>query len=225
MQFFIFVLLFCFFIFLFTLYRLSQDDFIFIRKGISSELIFNLAFLIAIFSLIFARLIYVFSYPKQVFFSFLGFFLFPYFPGLSIIGCVFGGAVFLTLYCLYKKYPLGRMLDFFSLSFLFALPIGFLFVYLVSGRPGHILASLIFYIIFLFVNIFTLLPLFTKGKIKDGVMGLIFLTVFSILTIVVSIFAAKLKFAYTLENLILIPGIIASLSLFIYKQFIAKKNY
>jgi len=225
MQFFILVLLFCFSIFLFALYRLSQDDFFFIRKAVSMEVIFNTAFTVAIISLIVARIFYIFSFPKPVFFTFLGSILFPYFPGLSIVGCVFGGGAFLSLYCLYKKIPIGRMLDFFSLSFLFALPVGFLFVYLVSGKSGHILASLIFYVVFLFVNIFTLLPLSTKGKIKDGVLGLIFLTVFSLLTIIVNIFAAKLKFVYTLENLILIPGLIVSLSLFIYKQFIAKKNY
>ncbi|OGH10195.1 MAG: hypothetical protein A2152_02800 [Candidatus Levybacteria bacterium RBG_16_35_6] len=225
MQFFIFVLFFCFFIFLFTLYQLSQDDFIFIRKGISVETIFNTAFSIAIISLIAARLLYIFSYPRPVFFTFLGSFLFPYFPGLSIIGCVFGGAIFLSIYSYYKKFPIGRMLDFFSVSLLSSLPFGFLFVFLLNLGNKFLLTSLVFYILFLIFTIFFLLRLSTKGKIKDGGIGLLFLIIFSIFTLVINIFIANLHFVYSLENIIIFPGLILSLALFIYKQLLGKRSY
>ena len=224
MQFFIFVLLFCFFIFLFTLYELSQDDFIFIRKGISVETIFNTAFLVAIVSLFAARFLYIFSYPKPIFFTILGSFLFPYFPGLSIVGSVFGGTIFLTLYCLYKKFPIGRMLDFFSISFLSTLPLGFLFVFLINQGNNFLLLSLVFYILFLIFAIFVLLPLATKGKMRDGGIGLLFLVVFSAFTFIINIFMANLKFVYSLENIVLFPGLILSLVLFIRKQVIGKRS-
>jgi len=225
MQFFILVLLFCFSIFLFALYRFSQDDFVFIRKAVSMDTIFNAAFSVSLISLMISRVFYIFSFPKPVFFTFLGSVLFPYFPGLSLIGSVFGGAIFLSIYCFYKKIPAGRMLDFFSESLLFTLPVGFIFIYLVGGRASYFLISFIFYIIFLVSNIFIFHPLFTKGKIKDGALGLLFLSIFSLFTIIINIFTANLKFNYSLENIILFPGLIISLSLFIYKQFIARKSY
>jgi hypothetical protein len=225
MQFLILVLLVCFFIYLFSLYRLSHDDFVFIRKTISMEMISNITLWTAFISLVVARIIYIFSFPKPVFFTFLGSVLFPYFPGLSLVGAVLGGSIFLSLYCFYKKIPLGRMLDFSAVSLLFSLPLGFLYIYFVSGRHTYILASLIFYIIFLLFTIFVSLPLLTMGKIKDGVLGLLFLVIFSLFTIIINIFVENFKFAYSIENIILFSGLIFSLSLLIYKQFIGKKSY
>jgi hypothetical protein len=225
MQFFILVLLFCFSVFLFSLYRLSQDDFLFIRKGITLDNIFNAAFFTAFVSLVSSRAFYIISHPAKIFSTFLGAVLFPYFPGLSIVGAVFGGVLFLIAYCLYKKIVVGRMLDFFSISFLFALPWSLIFIYFVSKRPIDVLASFGFYLAYLLIVIFILIRLFISGKIKDGGVGLIFLTVFSFFTLSLDIINAKFNFIFNLENLILLFGLMLSLALFIYRQMIVKKSY
>lgn len=124
MQFLILVLLFCFFIFLFALYLLTRDDFVFIRKDVSLEKVFNMAFTTFAASILGARILYVILNPSSNFFNPLVFLLFPYFPGLSLVGGVGGGVLFLVFLCKYQKLPMGRLLDFFSISFLSALPMG-----------------------------------------------------------------------------------------------------
>lgn len=225
MQFFILVLLFCFFVFLFSLHRLSKDDFLLIRKAVSMDIIFNAAFSTAFVSLVVSRILYIFSYPRPVFFTFLGSFLFPYFPGLSLIGCVYGGAIFLILYSLSKKIPVNKLLDFFSLSFLFALPFGLLFVYLATGTTLPMMVSLVFYIVYLLINIFILVPLTVKGRLKDGGIAFLFLSVFTLFTILINTLFNGFNITFNAENIVLFPGIIIFLSLFIYNQFIKSKGY
>src|ERR1035437_892356 len=112
------ILLTCFFIFLYLLYYLSRDDFVIVRKDISMERIFNLAFLTAIVSLFFSRLFFVLESFDPKFSNPLGFLAIPYFPGLSLIGAIAGAEVFIFLYSSFRKLPIGKMLDLFALSFM-----------------------------------------------------------------------------------------------------------
>lgn len=224
MQFFIIVLLVCFFVFLFTLYFFSHDDFVFIRKNIGMEAIFNAAFTIGVLSLLFARTVYVISFPKPVFFSFLGFILFPYFPGLSLIGAVFGGIVCLVLYCWYKKFPLGRICDFFSLSLLSALPVGFAGTYLLGIKNIYIVSSIIFYLLFLVIGLKIFLRLSAKGKLKDGSISLLFIIIFSFFSVILNVTQSHFKIGITIENSVLFMGLIISISLFIFRELIWKAN-
>lgn len=217
----IIVLLFiCFFVFLFSLYFLANDDLVIIRKDMPMEKIFNTAFLTALAALFFARLFYVIFYPKEVFFSILGFLLFPYFPGLSLIGGVLGGAIFLLIFTKYQKLPVAKLFDFFSIGLLSSLPIG-TFSYLILTGKNYIpvfIFSFLCYIALLFLFIKVFLPLSFRSKIKNGSLGIMFLMCFSVVTFF-SKNIANFKLD-TLENLIVVITFLVSLTLFIKQEIL-----
>jgi hypothetical protein len=186
--------------------------------------IFNSAFFVAIFALIISRLVYVISFPKPIFYNFLGFILFPYFPGLSLVGAVIGGIAVLILYSLYKKNPLGRVIDFFAISLLPALSLGFAGSYFLAGRNLVSVFQLVFYIIFLLICLKIFYPLSSKGKIKDGGIGLIFLIVFSTITFMINLFLTHFSFSFSIENLLLLLLLIISLAVFIFRQLVTTPN-
>lgn len=124
MQYFIILLSISFVFFLFTLYAYSRDDFILFRKNIEMEKIFNLAFLVAGAGLFFARFFYVALNFSTLYLNPLAFLLFPYFPGLSLPGGVLGGSLVLIFLLKGKKFPEGRIFDFFIIAFLASTLIG-----------------------------------------------------------------------------------------------------
>ncbi len=116
MQYFIFLLLFLFLFFLFMLFVFCRDDFVLFRKNVDMEKVFNLAFLVGGMGLFFSRIFYVILFFKPVYLNPLAFLLFPYFPGLSLPGGLLGGSLFLAFLLRGKKYPEGRLFDFFILA-------------------------------------------------------------------------------------------------------------
>ena len=188
MQFFIVVLLICLFVFLYCVYLLGNDDFIFLRKDVTMEKLFNIVFLGSLSSLFFARLFYGLFQEKAILSNPFVFLLFPYFPGLSIIGSVLGIAAFFGILKRWKKdLPLERMSDFFSIAFLVTLPIGtigyFMFAeagFSIQRALGLVVAYIILFILFLRF----LLPQLLKDKIKEGTIALIFLLSFSVVNFV-----------------------------------------
>lgn len=203
MNFLFLILLLCFFIFLYIVYVLSHDDFVILRSNAPMEKIFNVAFLSAFFALFSARFFYVFLNPKPVFLSPLGFLLFPYFPGLSLMGGILGG--FLVSAFILKNWnlPTWRILDFFSMAFLVSFPFGFLGSYLLSQNRISSLFyfSLILYLALLFVFVKFVLPRSLGGKLRDGRLSLLFVASFSI-----SYFFSNLMFeiSLTYENILAI---------------------
>ncbi len=113
----------CFIIFLFTVYQLSKDDFIFLRKGVTVEDVFNTVFLSLPIVFLFSRLGYVLQHPSLHYFNPLVFLLVPYFPGLSFFGSVVGIGLFSTFYIERKKLPAKRFLDIVGISFLLSFSI------------------------------------------------------------------------------------------------------
>src|SRR3989344_4407799 len=111
MNFFIIFLLLGLFLSLFTIYYLSRDDLILLRKDVTIEKVFNLAFIIFFGGLFFARLAYGILYSTKIFLNPLKFFLFPYFPGLSLTGGIAGGVLLLFLILRFKNLPIGRIFD------------------------------------------------------------------------------------------------------------------
>jgi hypothetical protein len=109
-----------FIVFLFVLYLLSREDFVFLRRNVSLEEIFNITFLTSIVALLVARIAYVAFHPKIGYFNPLVFFLIPYFPGLAVTGGIVGSIIFLWFITRKKKFPTGRIFDVFSLSYFFA---------------------------------------------------------------------------------------------------------
>src|SRR3989344_7996860 len=157
MQFFIFVLLICLFIFLYCVYVLTNDDFIFLRRDVTLEKLFNLIFISGLTGLFVARFFYGFS-AKGIFANPLVFLLFPYFPGLSLLGGVVGIGVYL-LFSMKRRenpLPLGRICDIFSIAFLISLSIGFVGFFMFSEESmgtvklgAQAVAYFILFVIFL----------------------------------------------------------------------------
>lgn len=180
MQFFFIVLIITFIIFLFSLYTFSHDDFILLRRNISTDDVFNYAFIASVFSLLFARVFYAIIHPDPAFLNPLVFLIFPYFPGLSLMGGIVGGGAVLLLLARRKGFPIGRILDFFSLSFLASMPVGFIGYMLLSKDRSYLMFSQFFFFLLLFlVFVFIFIPKFKTGR-NDGVLGLIFLAAISL---------------------------------------------
>ena len=223
MQFFIFVLLVCLFVFLYCVYLLSNDDFIFLRRDLTMERLFNIIFLGSLSCLFFARLFYGF-HAKSILANPFVFLLFPYFPGLSLLGGVLGGGViFLFLRARRENsLPLGRMSDFFSIAFLITLPIGYLgyFMFSEDGFSSIRTGSLVItYLILSVIFLRFLLPQLLNGKFKEGTIAFLFLISFSVVNLISNAFSKMsfLDFFKNLENLIFLAVLIA-LSVFLIKQ-------
>jgi len=223
MQFFIIVLLICLFVFLYCVYLLANDDFIFLRRDVTMERLFNIVFLGSLFSLFFARLFYGF-HAKSVLANPFVFLLFPYFPGLSLVGGVLGAVVVFLFLATRKKnsLPLGRMADFFSIAFLVTLPVGFLgyFMFAENGFSAVAAGSLVItYLILFIIFLRFLLPSLLNGKLKEGTITCLVLILFSGISLVSNLFPKIniLDFLRNFDNLMLVVILIAS-AVFLIKQ-------
>jgi prolipoprotein diacylglyceryltransferase len=206
---------------------LANDDLIIIRKDMPMDKIFNTAFLTAFVALFFARLFYVIFYPREVFFSPLGFLLFPYFYGLSLLGGVLGGSVFLTFYVKYQKLPVGRTFDFFAVAFLSSLPIGILGFFILTGKShfSSLIFSFLVYIILLILFLKILLPASVRGKIKNGSIGAAFLFCFSIVTFLSGIISNSKNYKLiTPENFTIFFLLLVSIALILKQEMLGKKR-
>lgn len=211
MQFFIFVLLICLFIFLYCVYVLSNDDFIFLRLDVTMEKIFNMIFIGVLPSLFASRLFYGLLHSRNIISNFWTFILIPYHPGLSLLGGVIGIAIYFIFLVALKndKFPLARIFDFFSMAFLITLPIGFLGYLMFSQIRVEItrtavLAVIYFIIFIIFLKFF--LPKLLTGKFKEGTVSLLFLIFFSAVNLILNAFSkiTILNYVRNYENLILI---------------------
>jgi hypothetical protein len=224
------VLLICFFIFFYTVYYLSHDDFVLVRKDIPIGAVFSLTFLMTLFSLFLSRLFFVLSYSSGEFLNLLGFLDFNSFPGLSLIGAIAGSEIFIYLYCDYKKMPAGRIFDLFSLSFIGVLPIGFLLNLIIHlGRVGvfdNIILVFSIFLVLLFAKV--IYPFSVKGEIKDGSLGFMFVAIFSCIYFLTKLFLDLKNFSFlNLENILILITLFSSLMLLLKQEimdrFLAKK--
>lgn len=224
MHFFILVLIICFLVFLFTLYSLTHDDHFIIRKDIHMEMVFNIAFLVASAGLLFSRLFYVFIYPKPVFFNPLGFLLFPYFPGLSLVGGMLVGGIFLIAYLSYRKMPILKFLDLFSIALLSALPFGFLGELVLLRRLEYsIIFNFLIFLILLLIFIRFIFSLSFRGDLKSGSLCFLFLFSFSLAYLLSKLFAGLQNFPIlNFENILLILTLVLSAVFFVKQEFLAK---
>ena len=175
------ILIACLFLFLYCVFVLAKDDFLLLRKNVTLEQLFNVSFLGFFFGLFTSRLVFVLEHAKSEYLNPLIFFLFPYFPGLSITGGIAGGVFLLWFYTYRKRLPFSRILDIFSLSFFFAWTAGLLFTFLsalVLGKNVNFLELVGVGAFLILAIIFTWL--FVTGKLKDGNTGFIGFAVFSV---------------------------------------------
>ncbi|EKD65104.1 MAG: hypothetical protein ACD_50C00190G0006 [uncultured bacterium] len=220
MQFFILVVFACFFIFLFPVYLLSRDDFVLIRKDVTTENVFNIAFVLLAASLFAARVLYAVSNPSFSFLNPFVFFLFPYFPGLSLVGGVGGAALFLLMLSRFKKLPTGRLFDIFSISALCSLPFGILGYFGFSGDVFSQRSVALFMIHVIELGFFLkfLLPKMTSARFKDGTLGFLFLIFFSVTFLADNILVREGdKLRLGIEDLVLILILYTS-AVFLFRQ-------
>lgn len=219
------ILIICFFIFLYNLYFVSKEDSLLIRRDILINKIFNLAIITSIAALFFSRVFYVVSYPNSVFNSLLGFIAFTHYPGLSLIGAIAGGLLFVSLYSKYRGYPLGRISDLFTVSLLGVLPIAYMLVFIFTlgktDRVFNIFLILSFIISLVFVK--GIYKLSEKGELKDGSFSLIFLTIFSLLYFLINLFSNLNNFSFLrVENLLSFVVIFMSIVLLVNQEVMNK---
>jgi len=184
----IIVLIPAFFIFLYALYKFVKDDYVFIRRNISLEQTFDIAFTTAWISLLFARIFYFISHTlpeKNIFILFFS----PSAGGYSLIGVVAGGMLGLYLVGKYKKILIGRLFDFFTLSFMIALPVGFLGRAILLQKQELVmsLVNAFVYLILTIIFLKLLYPKFMNRTMKEGNMSIFFLLVFSLISFLTTI--------------------------------------
>lgn len=158
-----------FIIFLFFAYQLGRDDFVFLRKNVSIEQIFNsifLGFFVAIFT---ARLAYIAFHPSIKFLNPLVFLALPYFPGLSFLGGVAGLFGFSFAYFYQRKLPSQRLLDMYTVSFFSAWTCYLFFQAAFDSvlHNAHTLSDSIMFVLSCVIALFLSLR-FRIGKIVDG---------------------------------------------------------
>jgi len=121
--------------------------------------------------------------------------------------------------------PMGRIVDFFALGFLSSLPLGYLGYFLLSGGKNlfPIIIGLI-YILLSFIFLKYFLELLSKGVLKDGSLALIFLILFSLITLTQKIIEGFLKLAFIKqpENYLILFLLIISVFIFIRNERIIR---
>lgn len=180
------ILLIAFFFSLFCFYYYSRDDYFFIRKNITMEQLFNVIFIGSFWGVISSRIVYVVTHPNPAFFNPLVFFSIPYYPGLSLLGGIFGLYISFVFLTKRRKIHVGRFLDYISISLLAALPFGYIGNYLLERRSNTvetIYLTVIYIALFIFFTRI-LFPKFQRGSLKEGSISLIFLIAYSIVSLV-----------------------------------------
>src|SRR5882724_8198363 len=213
----ILVLIPAFLLFTYCIYKLVKDDYVFIRRSISLEQMFDITFLVIASSLVFSRLLFFILHPLAHKNIFLLFFT-PRIGGLSLLGGVIGGYLSLYMIGKYKKIPFGRLFDFFTLAFVVCLPFGFLtsslfmtgyqlFLYLFNA--GVYLLLTVFFVRFIY-------PKLMSRELREGSLQSIFLLFFAFFSLINVIFLqqkGQIIFV-SLESILLLFLFLFSLFLF-----------
>lgn len=168
-----------FIVFLFCLYKLGRDDYVFIRKNITLVQLFDIGFLMWIGGLMLSKILISFFHPA----------IRNNYLNLSVIDGVIGGIVFIYLSVKYSKLPLGRIFDFCAVSFLTALPViyfGSLFFIDKKERMLSIFSGVLYLVLAVFF-LKVIYPRLTKGAMREGSLSILFLITFSITSLLISI--------------------------------------
>lgn len=216
---------FCFFLFLYVLYYLSKDDFVIVRKDVSLERIFNLAFLSGIVTFISSRIGYAIFSHNFNYFNPLVFLAFPYYSGFSLIGALIGQSLFVYFYAGFKKLPVGKIFDLFTMSFITILPVGLLLIFLVSLAKTTPFFNIFFIASFIIYVLFAKLiyPFAIRGEIRDGSTSLLFLSLFSFLYFIIKLFVEIKTFSFLeIENIVLLVLLFSSLIILINQEIMEK---
>ncbi len=208
-------------LFLYSLYRMVRDDYVFIRKGISLEQSFDIAFITLWISLIMSRLLYLLFhlYPGQnILFDFFSFNK----GGFSLTGALVGGIFAVYVVGKYKKLPLGRLSDFLSLSFLYALPLVFLSntIFVSKTEVLYLFLNAIIYFILLLFFVQFLYPKVLNRTLKEGILAILFILLFSLVALITSLLVSlkHIQSFINPENIILGILLLSSIILLIKQE-------
>lgn len=165
----------------FYIFSVARRDLVLIRHSVDEEAILDIVIATSFFGLLGARILHILSNFQPFGFDLLRWILFPYFPGLSLMGGVLGSLAFLIFFCRKKRLPLKTILDIATLGFLLASPFSFLGVFLkeqVSQLPIYSMQA------FLYFSLFFVFILLKKKRVirRDGVVALTFFCIFAIVT-------------------------------------------
>ncbi len=173
------------FILLFSFHYFSKDDYFFIRKGITMEQLFNVLFIGLFWSIVVARGVFALLNPANNLLSPLTFILIPYFAGLSMLGGIVGAFISYIFLTKRKKIHTGRFLDYFSIAAVSAMPVLLFGNYILQEDKAVLdnvyLASIYIVLFFIFTKV--LFPRFQRGLLKEGSMSLLFLILFSLISL------------------------------------------
>lgn len=209
-------------ILLFCLYKLGKDDIVFIRKNVPLEQLFNIALVAVIVGLFTSRLLYVAENPARGFLNPLVFLLFPYFPGLSLVGGVIGGLLYIMYIANRKKLPTLRILDFFSIAIFFAIPFGYIGSLFL--RPNFDLLEVVFlpllYIILSIILVKVFLPKLVQNSLRQGSIAALSISLFSLISFLSSMLKEKQGIVYFID----ISEIVAAIVFFIALGFLLRQE-
>ena len=224
------ILLPSFLLFLYVMYRLIKDDYVFIRKNISLEYVFDLLFISGVFGLFFARFFFVLFHiqeNRQLFSLFFS----PQIYEFSFFGAFIGGAGFLYLVGKYKKLPIERFFDFFTLAFVCALPIAFVGFALFAQDIARIflLGNAFVYGIFAVFCLKYVYPKLSSRELKEGNVAIIFLFFFAVVLLINTILLTGKReiVIVSTESIVLFIFLLVSVFLFIRQNrrgFLNKKR-
>ena len=190
------IIILCFFVSLFCLFRLGREDVVLIRKNVSMDQLFNLAFLCGCVGVLIGWL------------------------GNSLTEGIAGGMIFLMFLTRRKKFPTGRITDLFSVVVLSAMPLFFILFSFFQQQNEmllYILCAISSFFLFLFF-IIILRPKALRVDMKDGSLTFLFLINVSLLTIFISVFRrVNNNFSFSLEDGLLVV-IFVSACFFLVRQ-------
>ncbi|GDX62090.1 hypothetical protein LBMAG33_4000 [Candidatus Levyibacteriota bacterium] len=193
------------FIFLLSFYVLSKDDFLFLKKNISMEQMFNIIFALFFLGLLFSRIFFIIFNFKSIFLQPLVFLAFIYYPGFSLAGGFASIIIFAYFYLLKQKIPIGKSFDFFSISFLSVFGVGLLIDVIINFFKNknidieRFIIAIIFIIIFFFF-IRIILPFQRRGELRDGSIALMFISLFSLIYFLIALFIEKKNLFFLIER-------------------------
>lgn len=216
-----------FLVFLFTFYVLAKDDFVYLRKNITLEQLFDTVFLGLPIVLLLARILYVAFHPSWAYLNPFVFFIVPYFPGLFVGGGILGAVIFLFTFTKNKKIPSMRLADELSLAFLASSSAYFFMTGLQEGLHRHVVGVALGALCVLYlVGYFLVRSLFSKEKWLDGAVAafvLVMHSLFSLLYVTMLVVQTR-KFTITPDIFFYVILLLVSIGFFIERRGILRRS-
>ncbi len=208
------------FLSLFTLFALSKNDFVLLRRGVTVPNIFDTSFVGILVGLVSARVFYIFDTFLFSYFNPIQFVHIFLYPGVSLLG-FYIGFFSAVLYFYLRKKAFARAIDLYTISFFFIFVAYLVYGILAFGndifRILHLILSLMFFILMVhFYRHFTL---------KDGSTGILVLAFVSG-SYVVSMLEMSRAFVLpflSITQILSLVVFVGSLIFFVLHQFVFKK--